>query len=250
MFGGGNVSIQQRLDELKKQRSILDAVHDNSLSLKKKISKADNEKLDEYFTMIRSIEKDMAKAVKWSKTPYPKSPMKKPSSGLSGEAKIKAMYDLIVAGMISDSTRVFSYLLPIYETSKELNISNSPHAISHHSLNLMDRTKDSILKDTKNSELLSRFLDKLKSVKEADGSTLFDNSLVTYSSGSRKGHQMTDLPCIFTGRGGGRIKHKGYLGLKDGKNLMSNLFLTTLQTAGVKVDKFAESNCVIEELLA
>jgi hypothetical protein len=249
MFGGGNVSVKQRLEEIKNQQSILDAVNDNSKSLAKKISKADNEKLDEYFSMIRDIEKDMAKAIKWSKTPYPKIGHKRPESGLQGEARIKAMYDLIVAGMMSDSSRVYSYLIPIYDISKEQNMSNSPHAISHHSLNLMDRTKDSIIKDTKNSELFSRFLDKLKSVKETDGSTLFDNSMVTYSSGSRKGHQMTDLPCIFTGNGGGKIKHKGYIGLKDGKNLMSNLFLTTLQTAGVKVDKFSESNGIIKELL-
>ena len=250
MFGGGKVSLSERVEELKKEKSILDTVLDNSKSLQKKISVADKIKLDEYFSMIRDIEKEIAKAVKWSKTPYPKAPFQKPSSGLQGEAKIKTMYDLIIAGMMSDSSRVYSYLLPIYEASKEFNVSNSPHAISHHSTTLTDRLKDSIIKDTKNSEFLSWFIDRLKSIKEADGSTLFDNSLVTFSSGSRKGHQMSDLPCIFTGRGGGKIKHKGYIGLKEGKNLMSNLFLTTLQTAGVKVDKFGESNDVIEELLA
>ncbi|MDD7987252.1 DUF1552 domain-containing protein [Lentisphaera marina] len=249
MFGDGSVSLAERKALLRKKRSVLDTVYLDSKNLKKKISRADSVKLDEYFEMVRKIEKDFEKEGEWLKIAKPKTDLKKPVNGLRGEKNIKAMYDLIMAGMIADSSRCFSYLIPIYSMLKEMGVEGSSHAISHHSKNNMALVADSIKINTKNAELLSRFIDNLKSYKESDGSSLFDNCLVTYSSGTRIAHSVRDLPCILTGNGGGKIKHQGYIELENGSNRMSNLFLTTLQTVGVKTDSFSDSNGVIKELL-
>ena len=56
------------------------------------------------------------------------------------------------------------------------------------------------------------------------------------------------IPVIVTGKGGGKLKHRGYLELKDGKNKMSNLCYTSLRAANINTERFSDSNGLIEEL--
>ena len=248
LFGDGKVTVEQRRQMIKKERSIMDAFRYQSRLLERKVSKTDKDKLDEYFTSIRQIEKSLAKSEQWIDTPKPKAVMPMPKKGLKGKAQIKVMYDLMLAAIQADLTRVISYRQPMNALLKELGLSNA-HPINHHG-GKSDLIQQSIEKDSAQSELFAYLIDRLKATKEYDGTSLFDNTILTYGSGVRTGHMNVKLPLIVTGRGQGKIKPAGYLELQEDKNRLSNLWLTLLQSAGLEIETFSHSNGLIEQIRA
>jgi len=74
---------------LKKQQSILDVVRINGSSVKRQISKGDLEKLDEYFTGIRQIEKSLEREAAWADIPKPEASFAPPHAEMTGEAAIQ-----------------------------------------------------------------------------------------------------------------------------------------------------------------
>ena len=86
-------------------------------------------------------------------------------------------------------------------------------------------------------------------MKEPDGTTLFDNSLVTYGAGLGDGatHQFFDLPMIVAGKGQGQIKQGRLIKCKSG-TLNSNLWLTLANLMGLEIDSFSDSTGVISDL--
>jgi hypothetical protein len=244
LFSDGKVSLEERRQMIRKERSILDAFRDQSRSLESKISKTDKEKLEEYFTSIRQIEKNLTKAEKWAAVPKPKPGLPTPEKGLQGTAQIKAMYDLMVVAIQTDMTRVITYQQPLNGILKELKLGGG------HGLNHAPESAQSATRDVALSQLLAYLLDKLKATKEYDGSSLFDNTILSYGSGVCWQHGIRDLPIIVTGRGKGKIKAAGFVELEEEKNRLSNLWLTILQSAGLELDAFSHSNGLIEEIRA
>ena len=247
LFGDGKMSVAERKQLISKKKSILDAVHAESKSIQGIISKSDNDKLDEYFQTIRQIEGRLKKATDWLDTPKPKAPIGKPNPGLAGKDFYKMMYDLMIAALQTDSTRVISFQQPIRPLLKDMGIKFSSHQLSHHK-NQPDTFESSVQKDAAHSELLSYLFDKMKATKDFDGKSLFENSVVSFASGVRHGHMLRDVPTIIAGGGGGHLKHQGYLKVKDGKNRLSNLWLTSMRAAGVPVKSFSDSNGIVEEI--
>ena len=106
--------------------------------------------------------------------------MEEPSPGLKGREEIKVMYDLIVAALQTDSTRVMSYRLPGQELLKSLAFTHSAHNVSHYSPG--ERMEASKTRDKVHAQLLAGLIDKLKATKEADGSSLFDHTALAFGS--------------------------------------------------------------------
>src|SRR5262249_55360213 len=84
-------------------------------------------------------------------------------------------------------------------------------------------------------------LGKMKAIKEGE-TTLLDNSMVLFGSALRDGnsHNPHNLPILLGGRGGGGLatgRHLAYT--KD--TPLCNLYLSMLDHAGVKLDRFADS---------
>ena len=92
-------------------------------------------------------------------------------------------------------------------------------------------------------------LKRMKEIKESDGSTMLDNSLVTYGAALGDGatHQYYDLPMIVAGRGQGQIKQGRFIQQKSG-TLNSNLWLTLAKLMGVEMESYADSHGVISDL--
>ena len=64
----------------------------------------------------------------------------------------------------------------------------------------MSQTRDRV-----QSELLAYLLDRLKAIKEADGSCLLDHTTVTFGSNLRHGHSLDNCPTLIAG-GGSKVK--------------------------------------------
>ena len=123
----------------------------------------------------------------------------------------------------------------------------SHHQMSHKQKQFLDEL---LSVDRFHMEQFAYVVEKMDGIVEADGSTLLDNTILTYGSGLGDGstHQYTDLPIIVAGSAGGRIKSGQHLHCSDGTPL-ANLWLTQSQLMGVKREQFADSSGNIADLL-
>jgi hypothetical protein len=218
-------------------------------SVNRKISKSDNEKLDEYFESIREIEVRLAKEESWLSVDkkVPKDAVKEPKESLEGVEEIRVMYDLMVAAMQVDATRVFTYRMPANSMIASLGATMSAHTMSHYSEG--ERRTVSESRDKAHAQLLAGFFDKLKKSKEADGSSLFDHTTIAFGTNLSSVHTLKNCPTLIAGGGSG-FKQGRHLVMDDPKTPLCNLWLSTLRGSGINVDSFGDSTGVIDELFA
>ena len=124
--------------------------------------------------------------------------------------------------------------------------------VQHH--NMTHNQKGDGYKDLQKIDLFhmqqyAYLLRRMKELKESDGSTMLDNSLITYGAGLGDGatHQFYDLPMIVAGKGQGQIKQGRHVKMKSG-TLNSNLWLTVAQLMGLEIESYADSTGVISDL--
>ena len=248
LFSNDDSPLAERQARLAEQRSVLDTVLSDAKAVNRKLSTSDNEKLDEYFQSVREIEVRLAKEEKWLgiEKKKPQDAVKEPGESLEGYEEIKVMYDLMLAAMQVDASRVFTYRLPVNSLISSLGASMSAHNMSHYSEG--ERRDVSQSRDKANAELLARFIDKLQASKEPDGSTLYDHISVTMGTNLSSVHTLKNCPTVITGGGTG-FKHGRSLVMSDPKTPLCNLWLSQLQGIGIKTDKFGDSTGRIEELL-
>ena len=86
------------------------------------------------------------------------------------------------------------------------------------------------------------FLDRLKELKNADGTSTLDSSMVVYGSSIADGHahEEKNLPILLAGGGGGTLK-TGYYVAPRRSTSMSQLHLALLQRMDFPLDQFAET---------
>lgn len=246
LFGTGEGSPEQVRARLQREQSSLDAVIDNAKRLERRVSATDRDRMDEYFTTVRSIENRLSKAQQWADRPYPDPPFPMPEN-VDGREEIQLTLDLMHLAIQSDSTRVMTYMLPTQSVLRHLRSGLNPHKMSHFGpgkpqVEEVQRQRDMIF-----SELVADFLKKLKATKERDGSSLLDHTLVAYGSRIRQNHNHQNGPMMLAGHGGG--------GLIQGRNLvyesntpLSNLWLSMIRHVGVQQDQFANSEGVLSEM--
>ena len=156
------------------------------------------------------------------------------------------MYDLIVAALQTDSTRVMSYRQPVQNLLKSLALDVAPHNMSHYSPG--QRMEASKKRDEVQSELVAGLIDRLKATKEVDGSSLFDHVALAYGSNIRSIHFLDNCPTVLTG-GGANLKLGQHLVLSQDTPLC-NVWLTMLQGLGISTERHGDSTGVVKELQA
>ena len=246
LFSADNLPLTQRQAAIAEKRSVLDAVLTEARRVQRGLSKTDNDKLDEYFHGIRDIETRLGKDEDWLDVPKAKAPLAEPAPGLKGRDEIELMYNLIVAALQTDSTRVMSYRLPGQELLKSMDVTLSAHNISHYSPG--DRMDASKARDKAHSELLAGLIDKLKATKEPDGSSLFDHTALAFGSNISSIHYLDNCPTILTG-GGANLKLGQHLALPKDTPLC-NVWLTMLKGMGIQAERHGDSSGVVKELQA
>jgi hypothetical protein len=246
LFSPETTPLEQQQARLAEERSVLDTVLENARHLERRLGKTDKDKLEEYFEGIRDIETRLAKEEKWLGVPRPKAPISEPKPGMEGKEEIKLMYDLLVAALQTDSTRVITYRQPVSTLLVSLDLKVFPHDMSHYHTTRAEKLDCSQKRDAAQSGLLAGLLDRLKKAGEADGSSLFDHTTVVYGSNLRTGHELSNCPTLIAGRGAG-IKLGQHLVMPKHTPL-NNCWLTLLQGSGVRVEKHGDSTGVLEEL--
>jgi hypothetical protein len=248
LFSKDTTPIDRQKEMLAEKRSVLDTVLDNARTLRRGLGKNDTAKLDEYFEGIRDIETRLAKDEQWLGVPQPKTTMREPQPGLAGYEEIRLMYDLIVAALTTDSTRVVTYRQPVSTLLTSLDIKVHPHDMSHYHTVRGEKLDASQRRDLAQSELLAGLIDRLKETKEADGSSLFDHTGLVFGSNIRTGHSLDNCPTIVSGRGAG-FKLGENIAVSKGTPLC-NLWLGMLHGLGVKAERHGDSTGPLTQAFA
>lgn len=255
-------------------RAVLDAVLDDTKSLRQRISIDDHRKLDEYLESVRAIEKRIQFADRQKQRaasdPKLRNSLIRPTAGIPEDygEYMRLMFDMMMLAFWADATRVSTFMLDHGQSNRYFNfvdgVAGTWHALSHwkdasgntedddgvtswsspqekrHQYNLVTQW---------HHEQVAYFLGRLKSIKEPDGSSLLDNSTIVYGSSLADGHEHSakSLPLIIAGGGGGTIKSGRLIRFRRDTS-MSNLHLSMLQQLDRRLDRFAESNSPMTEL--
>ncbi|HEX5432578.1 MAG TPA: DUF1552 domain-containing protein [Bryobacteraceae bacterium] len=242
LFGDGS-SPQERLERIEQERSILDAVTGEVRRLQGGLGATDRNRVTEYLDTVREIERRIALAEKQnaiSGVVVPPAPAGIPDDH---QTHTKLMFDLMAIAFQADITRISTFMMArevSYRTFPMLGISEAFHPASHHQNNPA-RLEQLTKINTYHVGLLAYMLDKLKSIRDGEG-TLLDHTLMLYggSMSNSNIHNHSPLPVVLAGGAAG--------GLKGGRHLkyapetpMSNLLLTILHKAGVEQESVGNS---------
>ena len=252
LFGQGG-TIEQRLARQREDRSILDAIVQQTNMLNTKLGHSDQQKVTDYLESIREIERRLQQAeaqiANNADLVIPEAPAGIP---FVYEEHLKMMFDLMVLAFQSNITRVSSFMLA-RETSNRtypmVQVFEGHHATSHHQNDNEKMARNTRIQ-TWHVGQFRYFVDKLASIREGDG-TLLDNVILLYGSNmsNSNAHDHYPLPAVLVGGGAGTLKggmHVRY----DQRTPMTNLLVTMLNKAGVQTESIGDSTGAVSEIHA
>ena len=228
---------QAQRTRLKHRGSVLDALRDSANALNRTLNTVDRNKLDQYLTSVRDVERRLQMSKKWLNRPKPKPSM---SEVLDEERQhideVALFYDLMALALQTDSTRVATLETGMGFRTEELDLGFGYHGLSHHGKS-DDRIGQLRVVEAFLTTKLSGFISRLKEAQ------IFDNTLVVFGSGMSDGssHSNRNLPVLLAG---GDLEHKGHLvcPAEQHKRVpLSNLWLSLLQWFGSEADRFGRS---------
>jgi hypothetical protein len=237
-------------------RSILDAVLQESHGLQPKISRSDRTKLDEYMESIRSIETRIERASKeeriegWRPT-LAKPNMPRPADELPQNVPdhMKLMLDLIVLAFQMDKTRVVTCMLNNDLSQMNFRFLEGVQGALHLDLTHNGKAPAAEAMYLKTNQFhVEQFAYLLKRMKEIDegGQSLLDNSMLLCCSNLFDGdaHSAEQMPMILAGRGGGLKPGRvlDYLDKGDANRRACSLYLSLMDRMGVRLDRFGDTD--------
>ncbi len=262
---------QQAFDQLfddgsqrKRDKSILDLVNDDAGSLRTRLSRRDQQKLDEYLTSVRELEQRVERAEKFSKAetngqgwqPSVKQvTMKRPGPGIPAVAEdhLRLMFDIMVLGFQMDRTRVATFMMNNDLSGMHFRdlagVTSGIHELSHHAndehrLDMYQKVNEYQVK------LWAEALTKMANTNEGERS-LLDNSMVMLTSSLFDGnaHESTQLPVVLAGLGGGTIKGGRFYDYSKQENRkLCRLHLALMDRMGVHMGRFGDAESAMNDL--
>lgn len=256
--------------KLARSKSALDLLIANTRSLKQKLSRHDQETLQQYLDAVRDTELKLAKAQKWIDTPVPAVDTR--NLHLEAEPRqarlyFQTMYELIYLSFLSDSTRVATFQLgrengegPHDLLSRAVGLGGA-HGLTH-AVKGPNGWKNLGTYNRYQAEEFGRFVQKLKDTREPTGNgNLLDNTFAMHGSASSSFHLSRNYPIISAGgknlgfqngrylkfgkgnednqAGAGIVTDAGWQGKVEVEELpLSKLFVTVLQRLGVETESF------------
>jgi hypothetical protein len=244
---------------LKSGKSALDFVTQDARILQKSVTAVDRDKLEEYFTSVREVEKRIGKQLSRISEVVPSVDYVLPSAdpvapNLMIECE-SVLYDLMALALQTDSSRVISLAIPggsqVFTVDGKM-LRQGYHALSHHG-NDPEKIEELIEVDRENMRCLAGFLKKLQSTRDAEGKPLLDTTLVMFGTGmgDASRHSNEDLPTIVAGGG---LKHGRHLAFsrtspENDQRLLGDLFITMQRQLGIEATSFSGASRSLDDLL-
>lgn len=252
LFGDGKTpgtdASAAKRDELKK--SILDFISEDARRLQSKLGGDDKQKLDEYLSGVREVERRIQRTDNEPKFSVDVDyPIPKGTPDEYGE-HIRLMCDMMVLAFQTDRTRIATFMLADAGSNRSyrhINVADGHHDLSHHR---GDVEKHAKIREINRFHVaqVAYFLQKLKATPDGDGN-LLDNSMICYGSAISDGdrHNNENLPVLLAGHGGGQIDSGRHIHVRK-ETPMCNLFMSMLDHFGTPVDFVGDSTGRLSEL--
>jgi hypothetical protein len=244
LFGVG-ATAAERAQSRAADKSILDWVSSEVSRLSKELGASDRQRLNQYLTEIREIERRIQKIEAQNSSgdvrELPDAPVGVPDDFAE---HVKLMFDLQVLAFASDTTRVFSFKMGRDGSARvypDSGVRSAFHPASHHG-EREDRVTDFMKINRYHVSMVPYFLKKLKETPDGEGN-LLDNTLVIYGSpmGNSNVHNHKRCPLFLAGKAGGALRGGLHLKAADGTP-MANAFLSVLQDIGLNdLKQFGDS---------
>ena len=229
---------------------VTDLMLADAQSLSKKLGRRDRRAFDEFMSMIRDIELRIEKMDKL----LADVDIERPKTELLPRGEyIRLQADLVLLAFQMGITNVSTFMIGPERWDATLmyeGVFDKP--VQHH--NMTHNQKGEGYKEVQKIDIFhmqqyAYVIQRMKEIKEADGSTMLDNSIVAYGAGLGDGstHQYYDLPMIVAGHAQNQMKQGRFLKVKSG-TLNSNLWLSFAQMMGLGIDSYADSTGTISEL--
>ena len=238
LFGAPGTTAERR-SRIQEDRSILDSVADGTASLRRGLGPRDRVRLSDYLDTIREIERRIQRTEQHSdrELTVPDAPAGVPDTF---EEHATLLFELVAVAYQADITRVFTFMLArdfSGQSFPQSGVSDAFHALSHHQ-NKPEKLIRFAQINRYHYQLLARFLEKLRTTPDGDGS-LLDHSLILYGSGMGDAnvHSHAQLPLVVAGgglRGGRHLTHPK-------ETPLGNLLVSLAGAFGIEGDHFGDS---------
>jgi hypothetical protein len=248
MFGQGGTAADRRARSQEDQ-SILDAITEQAAGLQRQLGAQDRATVGQYLDNVREIERRIQVAARQQNTEIelPGAPAGIP---FSFEEHVGLMYDLLALAYQADVTRVFTFMVArevSNRTYPQLGVPEGHHAVSHHQ-NRPEKMADLVKIQHYHVTLFSRFVDKLRSTADGDGS-LLDHSVILFGSNmsNSNAHDHFPLPNVVVGSAAGRLRGGHHRRYAD-HTPMTNLLVSLLDKVQVPLDGLGDSTGPLTDL--
>jgi hypothetical protein len=241
----------------KGEQSVLDAVLGEASRFRKKVSRRDRQKLDEYLNSVREVEQQIDRAGQkgelqgWRPT-LEKPNIPRPPEGIPQNIAdhAKLMCDIMVLAFQTDMTRVCT--LKLNNDHSYLQFPHLGVEVGHHELSHSDRGKQSPDWLKVNHFFMEQYAyiaRKLDAIQEGERTAL-DNSMLMMCSSMMSGiHDATQLPVVLLGCGGGKLETGRVLSYHGKPNRkMCSLYLSLMEKCGVRLTAFGDSTAKLAEV--
>ena len=252
LFVQGNPDeVQAQIRKLQDGQSLMDSFSDQIKKLQKDVGGPDRQRLDQFFTSVRDVEKRLESSEQWEKKPKPTVDVKMPRDNLTpGDLveRTRNMYDLARLALETDSTRLVTVLVT-QGFNPKVNLPGVElphHALTHQSQRKDSREQLMTIEKAQMGEL-ARLLDGLKKSQETEGN-LLDRTMIMQGSnmGHAGRHDNRNLPVLLAGGG---FQHGQHLTFDQTYNKpLANLYVSMLQRLGIESDQFATSTGTVTGL--
>lgn len=242
---------------LLRDRSVLDAVLDQSRDLRARLGREDRQKLDEFSESVRDLERRIDRATRedrlegWRPS-LAKPNLDRPPAELPQDVRqhMQMMLDLLLLAWRMDKTRVATLVFNRDVSHMKFNfldgvLNEQLHAISHHK-EKQDKLQSYQRINQFHVEQFAGLLTRMKEIDEGAGTTLLDNVMLMFGSNMFNGdsHDGRNLPLVLAGHGGGTIAGGRTLDFGDRpeeEQRACNLYVALAQRMGLPTDSFGDS---------
>lgn len=242
LFGGtseGATAEQQAIRRVS-LGSVLDYALSDAGQLSERLGKRDQEKLEEYLTAVRQLETRLQSPVGACEVGQP------PGAGLGYQERVTAFNDLMLLALRCDQSRVITFQIENGLSSRShpfLDAAAGHHALSHDGS--ADGRAALLRLETWQCEQAADFASKLRAAKDADGSSLLDNTalLLLPDMGDGNPHDHTNLAPAIVGGCRGALETGKALDFKGAP--LSDLYVTLLQAMGAPNTTFGQDGSAV-----
>jgi hypothetical protein len=234
IFANTDLSSSELAQVLAERKSVLDFLSADINTLKLRVASEDKARLEAHLASIRSLEQEL------TNTPMSCKPLTMPAKldvrAMENFAVVsKLQMDLMLLAHICGLTNVSTLMFANADSWQYypwIGVNEEHHELSHAGDN-DDAANEKLVKINHwHAEQFAYMMDKLRATKEADGSSMLDNTLMLWGNelGAGNSHTYKDIPWLLAGGAGGALKMDRYMQYSDQPH--NNLLVSVCNAMG------------------